>query len=430
MPGSASSVAASGMQGFRNSLAAHSENVANASTDCFKKKIPVMLFAGGGYLRNRTFSPTGSMCQVIQNIAEQGILRPTENGLDMAVIGNGMFVYSGSSVLDPSAASADPQSFLYARGGRHSPDKLGYLQHIDGKYVMGWPVDDQGNVLPTINTSTVDSLEPIRVSKIGGFAKSTSNIDLQVNIPAVDPGGNTYETKVDAYDSLGRKYQVAFNWTRTAVGHLELTVTCPDAVSVHQNDLAGADFTTTPLTILMDGNGKPLTFDGGTVPPKLFLEINGSNNLTIDLGLGSIGGDDGLTSIGNQYAAPVIYQDGKPYGNFSDVSIGSDGLVSAFFDNGLSVPIYQIAMVNFQAINRLEPKGSFYIPTSESGNYVLSTPGKAGFGSIQASAVESSTTDIASEFIGVISDQQAFSANSKIVKTDKDMMDDLLALIR
>lgn len=423
----ASLVAASGMTSCQTSLGAHAENIANKDVDNFKNKIPVTVVAGGGYLRNKAFSPNGSLCNVIQNVQEQGILRPTANNLDLAIVGNGMFVYSGGT---PTNGIVPSESIVFGRGGRHSPDQLGYLQHVTGQYLMGWPVDDQGNVLPGINTSTVDSLEPIRVSSGAGFAKGTTAINLQANIPAVDPNGNTYTTQVDCYDDLGRRYQVNFNWTRVGVGHLELTVTCPDAVSVRQDSIAGADFTTTPITIMMDNNGNPQTFDGGLVPPRLFLETAGTNNITVDLGLGAVGANNGVTSIGDKYNVPLIYQDGKPYGNFSAISIDSDGNVSAFFDNGLNLKIYKLAMAGFKAPDQLEPVGNFYTPTGASGTYALSSAGQSGFGTIEAGAVESSTVDIAQEFIAVLSDQQGFSANTKIVKIDNDMMTELLSVIR
>lgn len=423
----ASLVAASGMTSCQTSLGSHAENIANKDVDNFKKKIPVMIFAGGGYLRNKAFSPRGSLCNVIQNVQEQGILRPTENNLDLAIVGNGMFVYGNGT---PKNGSIPSDSILFGRGGRHTPDQLGYLQHITGQYLMGWPVDEQGNILPSINTSSVDSLEPIRVSSGAGFAKGTEEINLQANIPVVDPNGNTYTTKIDCYDDLGRRYQVSFNWTRVAVGHLELTVTCPDAVSVKQDDGTGADFTTTPMTILMDGNGNPQSFDGALVPPKLFLETVGTNNISINLGLGTVGSNNGITSIGNKYNVPLAYQDGKPYGNFSAISIDPDGNVSAFFDNGLNLKIYKLAMASFKAPDQLALTGNFYTPTAESGTYTLESAGKSGLGTIESGVVESSTVDIAQEFIAVLSDQQGFSANTKIVKIDNDMMTELLSIIR
>jgi flagellar hook protein FlgE len=65
-----------------------------------------------------------------------------------------------------------------------------------------------------------------------------------------------------------------------------------------------------------------------------------------------------------------------------------------------------------------------------SGQPTIGSPGTGGRGTLVSKALESSTTDIATEFINLMTAQRNFQANSKIISTADEMMQEVLNLKR
>ena len=54
--------------------------------------------------------------------------------------------------------------------------------------------------------------------------------------------------------------------------------------------------------------------------------------------------------------------------------------------------------------------------------------GQTGAGKVAAQQLESSTVDLSAEFTGLITTQRAYSANTKVISTADQMMQELLQL--
>jgi flagellar hook protein FlgE len=63
---------------------------------------------------------------------------------------------------------------------------------------------------------------------------------------------------------------------------------------------------------------------------------------------------------------------------------------------------------------------------------VISTPGDAaqGFGTLTTGAIEMSNVDLAQEFTNLITAQRGFQANSRVISTADDMLQELVNLKR
>lgn len=204
----------------------------------------------------------------------------------------------------------------------------------------------------------------------------------------------------------------------------------------------GAGFTVAALDATLNfANDPAVTFNGDGTPSAINvteMEIewaNGAEHMTgadnIDLFLGDPDLTTGLTNLSGSYQVNYLTQDGARFGNFAGVNISSDGVVTALFDNGVRRPIFQIPIATFVNPNGLESlTGNAWIETDGSGAYTLHTAGEAGSGTLEASALEGSTVDIATEFTTMITTQRAYSAASKVITTANDMLDDLLRVIR
>lgn len=68
--------------------------------------------------------------------------------------------------------------------------------------------------------------------------------------------------------------------------------------------------------------------------------------------------------------------------------------------------------------------------SSNSGQPVIGESGIGGLGSIRPGSLESSNVDIASEFTDLIITQRGFQANSRVITTSDEMLQELVNLKR
>jgi flagellar hook protein FlgE len=123
----------------------------------------------------------------------------------------------------------------------------------------------------------------------------------------------------------------------------------------------------------------------------------------------------------------------------TDVAIGQDGSVSfvpptgwtpdpalpALTSSGRAIAGY-LTLSKFPNENGLErASGNRWTTTGASGAETEGTPG-SGFGFTSAGAIEMSNVDLATEFTTMISAQRGFQANSRVISTADEMLQDLV----
>ena len=151
----------------------------------------------------------------------------------------------------------------------------------------------------------------------------------------------------------------------------------------------------------------------------------------IDIDFGSIGGADGLTQFEGTSVINTIDQNGKQFGSLSSLSVNAEGVVTALFDNGEQRQLFQVPVVTFNNPNALKPgTGNVFSQTDDSGDPVTKVAGTGGSGTIESSSLEQSTVDIADEFTKLIVTQRAFSANTRIITTADEMLQELVRVKR
>jgi flagellar hook protein FlgE len=181
--------------------------------------------------------------------------------------------------------------------------------------------------------------------------------------------------------------------------------------------------------VTFDGNGKPSAFNIASLTIAGW--NTGASDSSIALDFGAVGSTDGLTQFSTDYSVNKISQNGVQFGSFSGVSISETGVVSANFDNGLSRAIYKIPLVTFANPNGLISKnGNAFLASDNSGVAVMGAPKTGGLGSIAAGSLETSTVDLGTEFTNMIVAQRAYSANTKIITTVDDMLNELVQIKR
>jgi len=152
---------------------------------------------------------------------------------------------------------------------------------------------------------------------------------------------------------------------------------------------------------------------------------------SLTLNLGATSGNTGITQFNSPSVTQSIVTNGTPFGNLSSVSIQTNGDVTANFTNGTSRTIAQVALATFPNEGGLTPiSGDAYLASINSGDVSVKTPGTGGAGTLESSALESSTVDLSTEFTNLIISQQAYTASSKVITTADQMTQDLLSIIR
>jgi flagellar hook protein FlgE len=148
--------------------------------------------------------------------------------------------------------------------------------------------------------------------------------------------------------------------------------------------------------------------------------------------LGNVVLQHGATGL-TQFADPngnvqvnALQQNGFPAGVLQSVSVNDKGRVVGTYSNSRTIDLAQITLANFNGVDGLKRiDGGAFVATDESGPPTYNAPGK-----IVGSSLEGSNTDIADEFTKLIVTQQAYSANTKVITTSNQMVQDLLNMLR
>ncbi|MEC3861286.1 flagellar hook-basal body complex protein [Mesobacterium sp. TK19101] len=405
-------------------LAAISDNIANSATNGYKRvetdfQSMVMASRGGVYAAGGVRANTHRL------IDQSGSLVATTNATDLAVRGRGFLPVA--KVTEVESGNGHPQMFLTTTGSFRT-DASGYLRTESGLMLLGWPAQADGTV-PTYPRDTSDGLEPVKINVNQFSGEPTTHMTLGVNLPATDTyagaSGDPQELSVEYYDNLGRSenLQITFTPTVPATGTsnqwtMLIEDTAQPGVIIGQYDLEfdnsrASGGTLSGITTVTGGAYDALT---GT----LTVDVLGG---PIELNIGQPGESDGLTQLSDSFAPLNISKDGSPVGNMTSVEVDEAGVVVAFFDTGITRPIYQVPLVDLPNPNGMVALDKqTYMPSPESGSYFLWNAGDGPTGDIVAFALEESATDVASELTDMIQTQRAYSSNAKVIQTVDEML--------
>jgi flagellar hook protein FlgE len=105
--------------------------------------------------------------------------------------------------------------------------------------------------------------------------------------------------------------------------------------------------------------------------------------------------------------------------------------VTGAYSNGELTPLYQIVLTDFPSYFGLSKMGNnLYAESRASGQAMPGIPLNGSLGSISPSAIEMSNVDLAQEFVKMITTQRAFQANSRVITTSDEVLQELISLKR
>jgi len=301
-------------------------------------------------------------------------------------------------------------------------------------------VDGSGNITQVTNaatgqaTSASPSLPTITPSdSLSGVAPPASWSTLGSSA--------AISSSLSVYDSLGTQQTVPVTWTPEGDNQWLMTVNSPTNASGTNSgtlvDSTGASVSSYSYQVSFNSDGSLSsvtglpTSTGGTAPmagtnePAITANWNDqAAKSSISLNLGTPGSTSGgltqLNSGDKTVDIKNVSQDGVPFGTISGVSMNDSGELVATYTNDTSRPIYKIPVATFANENGLTAMSSQIYATSQaSGAATLNSAGTNGAGDIKGDSLEASTTDTTTEFSNMISAQQAYSASSQAISTDK-----------
>lgn len=211
-----------------------------------------------------------------------------------------------------------------------------------------------------------------------------------------------------------------------------------DMESVTENALLDTGFINISYTragnFYMDRNGFLVNGDGkylvGIPNPELYGEVSEDATSQADADKGDLDlGTENLYTEDGEIDAEISPI--KIPTNAQSMSIGQDGSVYYVDVNGKLQFAGQLLLAKFPNASGLEKTGSNYFQvTANSGNPLVQIGTQAGIGSVQSGFLEMSNVDLSEEFTEMIVAQRGFQANSRIITTSDEILQELVNLKR
>jgi len=347
----------------------------------------------------------------------QGSLLSTGRNLDLAVQGDGFFIYQ-----DPNSAGSQ----FYSRDGSLEMDSTGNLVNIASGYlVQGWTADNAGtiNTGVAINKITI----PLNATKARAtsIAKVSGNLDSTMPVFAAPAtADNSYDSTISIYDSLGVLHNLTVQFTKSSVVD---PAPAPPAVAATWawNVTSGG---TGSGTVTFDSSGKYINNTIGaavTVPGSEGAEnIVLSTNTAFDL--------SNLTQMASDSNVSLAYQNGLAAAGVQNFIVdANNGDIYAVYGNGLQDRFGRIALATFTNPEGLTQLGkNMYSVSLNSGAGVVGWPGNGGKGTLAVGYNEGSNVDLGNEFTSMILAQRGFQAASRMITTSDEMLQELVNLKR
>lgn len=358
---------------------------------------------------------------------EQGSLNATNRPTDLAIQGNGFFMVS------------DGNRLAFTRDGAIDLDANGDMVHrATGERLMGWNFVAQKNDLTNGVITAASSLNiplgRLNASRVTSFIEFQGNLDGGAsNTDAGDP--TNWSTRVRVFDSLGGAHEINIEF-------YDRENEVPDEDD-NGNAVSSWDYRILDSqgNVLDDsasgGSGRRLFFDANGQMTSTSLEVVRTVTVAVPEGTGGPLDFDVTLDFKNIRQLKALTQvspsgqNGFPPGELQGFSIGTDGVITGIFTNGLTQSLGQVALAMFPNPGGLERLGAnLFRSTDNTGVPVVGTPRVGGLGAINAGFLEQSNADIGSEFTELIVTQRGFQANTRVVTTVDEMLQDLINMKR
>lgn len=379
-----------------------SDNLANANTTAFKasrskfQSQHTELVTPGSAPSDESggVNPSqiglGTRMSAVTPSFTQGSLEGTGRNTDMAIQGNGFFIYR----------NGDEQ--YYSRDGATQVDADGYLvNESNGFRLQGWLASDSGSGLTIDSSQPVEDIQlPLNTSQ----ARATTTATMGGNLNSEAAIGESYDVTFGIYDSLGAVQDVTVTFTRTSDTEWDWAASGDSG------------------TIVFDSDGQYTSGSGSVTIPG----TNGAAATTFNLDMESV------TQLSKSSDATAQYQDGLAAGGFTSFKISNpNGKVYGIYTNGEQQLVGQVALSSFvNPVGLKRTNQNMFEDGLNSGEPSIGIANTGGRGSVNSGYLESSNVDLAREFTNMIVAQRGFQASSRVISTSDEMLQELVNIKR
>ena len=225
-------------------------------------------------------------------------------------------------------------------------------------------------------------------------------------------------TTTRVYDSLGIDHTITTTVTKTGINNWSWS-----SVNELGNAIGNG-------TLAFSNTGQLLASTGG---PLTWTPL-GAQPLSITPDFSKIS-QNAETPLITKYICPTEInspsQNGYPSGTLQGFNIGKSGIIDGVFSNGVNQALAQIAMANFTNPGGLIRSGdTMFEESNNSGPAQVGAAGKNGRGLVTPGTIEMSNVDLSEQFTDMIVTERGFQANSKIITTSDEMLQELVNLKR
>lgn len=369
----------------------------------------------------------------------RGSVQRTDVPEHLMINGNGFFVVSSDG------AGLDR---YYTRAGNFQLDELGFLVTTEGMKVL----DTNGKPIQ-INKSDTES------------ATATKHLTFKGNI---NKDGGDYTTNVDIYDSLGSTHTVYAKFKGNALNSTNkmaedpldpLAGTYPGGQCRYSykefeiNDKAGTRVFPPagdpPLYVKFNERGDVVDLVTlGTIgnPNSASTKFNGNLTMAIpgaaDISLAVnrsmffqnadiTSGVRTLTQVAKESDTKSVQLYGIAAGKLTAFEISSKGEVTCKYSNGQTKVTQVVGLADFDNPTGLSRVGNnLFTVTPNSGVPTFGAPESGSFGGVLSGALEMSNVDIGAQFTDLILTQRGLQANSRVITTSDEVLQELVNLKR
>lgn len=373
----------------------------------------------------------------IETNMEPGPTQVTGKATDLAISGNGFFVMR------------DGGRYVYTRAGNFDFDAEGFLVNPStGQRVQGWMPDKTTGKFPSLEMANMTDIQlPVADAVL---ASATTEVlfdqSLNANEPYATAAANpTHTTAFTVIDSLGKEHTITLklwkvndnawnvgatdaNGNAVALSGLTYGTVIP-AVPTAPGMVAGQ----VRIQFNTDGSLQDNDGNAATPFPKISMAYTpggGAANMTVSLDVSKVI-QPAIDGTGAKSTMRALSYNGYPTGALDKVYVDSRGVVTGYYTNGQYREVGQVALANFfNPGGLLKDANNNWVESPNSGLALVGAAGEAGRGVIASNSLEGSNVDISAEFTNMIVTQRGFQANSRIITTSDEMLQEVVNLKR
>ena len=405
------STALSGLLANTTALDVVSDNLANMNTQGFKSDSATFEDAMNDATASLQIGAGVGGTNTVRNFT-QGTITTTSNPLDAAIQGNGFFVVQGSA-----------GNTMYTRDGSFSLSSSGQLVDSAGDLVQGWMASNG-----TVNASgTTGAITVPLLSSQPPVATTTMSLDA--NLDASAATGDTFSTPIQVVDSLGNTQTLTVTFTNTGSNAWSYNVTIPGQDLTGGTSGTNTSIATGNLAFNSSGTLTTPASPGAVNVTNSTALADGAATLNINWNLYDSNGNSLVTQYAQTSASSGTTQNGSQAGTVTGVSLENGGQLVATYSNGNTQTLAQVALASISNPDSLiANSNNTYTVGPDTITPSVGAAGTGGRGNFVAESLESSNVNMAAEFTNLMIYQNGYEASSKVITTQDQMDQTLLAI--